>query len=164
MAFDFDHHDYGKDTSTEDNITVAGVKHTNSDDFDGNAATKYLKEKGYFSANDKFYMVDYKPYLDVCPDAHANFGIIILELGQDPEQDDIFCFPFPPKDIEKKPQLVFQQVIGKVGPNGVEEGKPGKLFYVFKGICQATKVADKKYQLKKLWDEFFFDPSKQKGE
>ena len=157
MAFDFDNEvktcsGQPIDHKSKDMTTaIAKHYHTDSSPVGDNTGREYLEGIGYFDVAEKFYMVDPKPYLRLCPDAVVNFGVIILEPGRHNKY-------FFTDEVLTKPQLVFQQVCIEITPEGVVERPKGRLLHVFKGIYRVTKDAEGKYHLSKLWDKFIFNP------
>ena len=123
-----------------------------------------LEARGCLIADEKYYIADPWYYLNLAPQTHANFGVIILEPNT-PNPGPLFDEKF--LDL---PQLVFQQVYGEITPDGVIENsaRNNKKLHLFKGICKVTEVdsqnnsinASKNYLITKLWDIFYFKPAR----
>lgn len=160
MAFDFNNEvnepDYTLiNSSFGDGINLKLGEILNSDTYHigKNTGREYFTSRGYFNANDKYSVKDPMFYLNLFPDTHKNFGIIILEPG---ECSKLFI---EEKELDRL-QLVFQQFYGKITPSGVKISDNGTLLHIFKGICKVIKKDDNKYRIYKLYDIFIFDPNK----
>ena len=158
MAFDFNNNVNNSNKCILDETAftkfVAERYNTDCIPFGDNTGREYLEEIGYFDANEKFYMVDPKPYLMLFPAASKNFGISIWEPGNNNTFSHIDEIEF------ERPQLVFQQVYCDI-TNSKGVVKKGQLLHYFRGIYKVTRKADGELVWEKLWNVFIFDPQKE---